>query len=77
MNQGVVGRVLIKKTACKKSRVSVPLKTDLKKLIWEHFVSAMFYSRFFYIQHDLFQEIKIVAYQNAHVINFPTKNLFA
>jgi hypothetical protein len=26
MNQGVVGQVLIKKTACKKSRVSVPLR---------------------------------------------------
>jgi hypothetical protein len=30
MNQGVVGRVLIQKTACKKSHVSVPLSTSRK-----------------------------------------------
>ncbi len=29
MNQGVVGRVLIHKTACKKSRVSVPLRGEI------------------------------------------------
>jgi hypothetical protein len=28
MNRGVAGRVLMPKTACKKSRVSVPLKSD-------------------------------------------------
>ncbi len=30
MNPGVVGRVLIKKTACKKSRVSVPLRAEIR-----------------------------------------------
>jgi hypothetical protein len=31
MNRGVAGRVLMPKTACKKSRVSVPLKWNNNK----------------------------------------------
>jgi hypothetical protein len=39
MNQGVVGQVLIKKTECKKSRVSDPLNTE----IWPEWEKTIFY----------------------------------